>query len=122
MMRKLITEVVCEVEGLGGRGRQIQWSRIGGNLPDGIVADKGTLRCKTPGPQDLGSPPPPGLRVCPRMEAACTGARLRRGPRCGTRTSFSTLVGLELTKHGGGTNSQHATTLAIMSNSHHLSW
>ena len=40
-------QVVCEVEGLGGRGRQIQWSRIGGNLPDGIVADKGILRCET---------------------------------------------------------------------------
>jgi len=40
-------EVVCEVEGLGGRGRQIQWSRIGGNLPDGIVADKGTLRSES---------------------------------------------------------------------------
>ena len=39
--------MVCEVEGLGGRGRQIQWSRIGGNLPDGIVADKGILRCET---------------------------------------------------------------------------
>jgi len=40
-------EVVCEVEGLGGRGRQIQWSRIGGNLPDGIVADKGILRSES---------------------------------------------------------------------------
>ena len=37
-------QVVCEVDGLGGLGRLIQWSKINGDIPDGIVADRGTLR------------------------------------------------------------------------------
>ena len=37
-------QVVCEVDGLGGLGRMIKWSKIDGDLPDGIVADRGTLR------------------------------------------------------------------------------
>ena len=37
-------QVECEAGGLGSLGRMIKWSKIGGDIPDGIVADRGTLR------------------------------------------------------------------------------
>ena len=39
------TQVECEAGGLDRMvGRMIKWSKIMGDIPDGIVADRGTLR------------------------------------------------------------------------------
>jgi len=40
-------QVVCEVNGLGGLGRMIQWSRIGAEIPNGIFAERGILRSES---------------------------------------------------------------------------
>ena len=45
-IRKLMKmQVECEAPGLGSFvGRMINWSKIGADIPDEIVADRGTLR------------------------------------------------------------------------------
>jgi len=40
-------EVACEIGGQFGFGRMIEWSKIGTEIPDGIVADRGTLRSES---------------------------------------------------------------------------
>ena len=44
-LKSMKTQVECEAGGLDRMvGRMIKWSKIMGDIPDGIVADRGTLR------------------------------------------------------------------------------
>jgi len=47
-LKSMKMQVECEAGGLDRMvGRMIKWSKIMGDIPDGIVADRGTLRSES---------------------------------------------------------------------------